>query len=138
MNNFRFPLALLILILTAIVVKPAWARWNEERLKAEGISLFNRHAPIAEVRQKFLQSLLWAPDADVERLVAEIDFRAYQEKSPHSQLELSSAIRHWKKAAQENPCRASNWKALSSLEQISGNYAEAQRASLKALHLPCP
>jgi hypothetical protein len=138
MNNFRFPLALLILILTAIVVKPAWARWNEERLKAEGISLFNRHAPIAEVRQKFLQSLLWAPDADVERLVAEIDFRAYQEKSPDSQLELSSAIRHWEKASQENPCRASNWKALSSLEQISGNYAEAQRDSMKALHLPCP
>ncbi len=130
--------ALAVLLITWAAAKPAWARWNEERLKAEGISLFNRHAPIAEVRQKFLQSLLWAPDADVERLVAEIDFRAYQEKSPHSQLELSSAIRHWKKAAQENPCRASNWKALSSLEQISGNYAEAQRASLKALHLPCP
>ncbi len=138
LGNFRFPLAIFILILTAILVKPAWARWNEERLKVEGISLFNRHAPIAEVRQEFLKSLLWAPDADVERLVAEIDFRSSQEKSPHSQLELLSAIRHWKKAAQENPCRASNWKALSSLEQISGNPTEAQSDSLKALHLPCP
>lgn len=123
LGNFRFPLALLILILTLALTRPAWARWKEERLKAEGISLFNRHAPVEEVHEKFLESILWAPDADVERLLAEIDFRSHR---------LLSSAAHWKKATQENPCRPSNWKALANTYNLLGKKARAQEALRKS------
>ncbi len=129
LSNLRFPAALLILVFSLALSRPAWARWREENLKSEAISLFNRNAPIEKVRQKFMEALSWAPDADAERLLAEIDFR---------QRDLLKSAAHWEKAAQENPCRPSTWQALSSLYQLTGNAAKAKEASLRSLNSPCP
>ncbi len=123
--ELRFPLALLILVFSLALSRPAWARWKEERLKSEGISLFNSNAPIGQVRQKFMEALSWAPDADVERLVAEIDFR---------KRDFVNSAAHWEKAAQENPCRPSTWKALENAYQLLGKKARAQEALNKSMH----
>ncbi len=117
LGDLRFPLALLVLVSTFALSRPAWARWQEERLKSQGISLFNRNAPIDQVHEEFLKALSWAPDADVERLLAEIDFQ---------QGKLLSSAKRWEKAAQENPCRPSTWKALENAYNLLGEKEKAQ------------
>jgi hypothetical protein len=119
---------LLILSLTWILIKPVWARWQEERLKSSAIALFNSGAPIVQSHNQFLRAIHWYPDPDAERLATELEIKAINQGLIPKRLGLPEAIFHLERSVKENPYRASSWEMLVKLDELIGKKDKAAAA----------
>lgn len=118
--------AILIIAMTWTLARPAWAKRREENLKLSAMTLLDSGAPISQVHERLIQALAWAPDPDAERLVAESDIKAINERTLSPEQGLPDAIIHLERAVKENPYRKSTWEGLRSLYTATGQKNKAE------------
>lgn len=109
-----------------------WTVWKADRLKAAAAERFADGGSAVEVHALLEKSLALAPDAQAERMAAEMDIKKIVDGHVDGRSGALEAARHLERAVARNPFRPSNWTALERLYSQLGDAEAARRTRERA------
>lgn len=124
-------------VVACAVVGFGWVRtlWRADRLKAAADERFADGAPASEVHALLERSLALAPDAQAERLAAEMDLKRIVDGDLPGREGAREAAAHLERSVARNPFRPSSWSALERLYTQLGDADAARRTRARAAAL---